>query len=124
MRQIFPPRIYEELPCSVVAVGCALGIADSEGLKALVSPDIHSDGYLSLKGMNALVRANLPVQRFKKFKRGDRPMLWEYILPSHRPAIVCVEGHFIYTDGSDYWSFFQNANDRVVAAWELDEAKT
>lgn len=124
MKRMIPASIYEELPCSVVAVGCALGIADPAALRALTSPSLHEDGYLSLKGMDALVRANLPVRRCVRFRRGERPALETYTGGTYKPAIVCVEGHFLYTNGFSYWSFFENASDRVVAAWELREMES
>lgn len=69
--------------------------------------------------MNALVRANAAVKRQVKFKRGERPTLAQYVHENRKRAVVCVEGHFLYTDGTDYWSFFKNGKDLVVSAWEL-----
>ena len=36
-------------------------------------------------------------------------------------AIVCCYGHFIYLNGDNYYSFFDNENDKVVAVWELKD---
>ena len=32
---------------------------------------------------------------------------------------VCVYGHFIYVDGQDYYSFFENEQDPVVCVWYI-----
>ena len=120
MKRIVPNEIYRELPCSVVAVGCALGIADSETLRGLCSSDLHDDGYLSLRSMNALIRANTGVRKQEYFKRGHRPVLRDF---AHEhlgsKAIICLLGHYVYYDGKDYHSFFWNGGDEVVSVWYL-----
>lgn len=118
MKRIEPAPIYKGFPCSAVAVGCAKQIARRSDVKALKSPDLKDDGYLSLKGMNALVRANLTVVKQEKFKRGERPLLREYARQiKGKKAVVCVLGHYVYFDGKDYWSYFWNGGDEVVSAW-------
>lgn len=119
MHRILPDDIYRGLPCSTVAVGTALGIKAQDALSGLVSASLHSDGYLTLNDMNRLVRANMPVQRRRDFKRGLRPTLAEYVHEYRRRAIVCVRGHYLYTDGKNYFSFFYNGQDEVVCVWEL-----
>ena len=120
MKRITPKSIYRGAPCSVVAVGCAIGIAARERLGALYSPSLHSDGYLSLNGMNELIRANTSVVRRVNFKRGQRPVLRDW---AHKhigtKAVVCVSGHFVYFDGRDYHSFFWNGGDEVISVWEI-----
>lgn len=120
MKRIEPDEVYRELPCSVVAVGCALGIASESRIESLISPDLHSDGYLSLDGMNALIRANTGVIRRRNYRRGERPALrdWAHANLGTR-AVICVAGHFIYFDGRDYHSFFWNGGDPVICVWEL-----
>ncbi len=120
MKRITPSDIYQGLPCSVVAVGCALNIADISGLAGLVSDDLHDDGYLSLDGCNRLIRANMTVLRTDYFKRGERPALrdWAHEHMGQR-TVVCVLGHFLYFDGRDYHSFFWNGGDPVVKVWYL-----
>lgn len=122
MKRITPAKIYEGLPCSVVSVGTALGIAHRSELEGLFSADLRSDGYLTLKGMNALIRANMAVKRQEKFKRGERPALRDFA-HEHKgqKAIICLLGHFVYFDGRDYHSFFWNGGDPVVSVWYLDE---
>lgn len=122
MKRIQPNKIYERMPCSVVAIGCALGLTDKAALRGLKSPFLKSDGYLSLDGMNALVRARLAVKKRQNYRRDERPVLrdWAHENIGH-PAVVCVFGHFLYFDGRDYYSFFKNGDDEVVTVWYLAE---
>ena len=126
MKRITPDAIYEGLPCSVVAVGCALGITRKNDLKALFSDELKADGYLSLNGMNKLIRANLNVKNRVNYKRGERPLLVEFAHGSGKgkKAVICVLGHYIYFDGKDYYSYFFNGQDRVVSVWYLEEENT
>ena len=122
MKRVIPKKCYEGKPCSVVAVGSALGLADRASISGLKSPQLHEDGYLSLKGMDALVRANLRVKRVEYFKKGQRPALRDYAhLHKGQKAVICLLGHFVYFDGRDYHSFFWNGGDPVVQAWVLKE---
>lgn len=119
MKRILPATMYRRKPCSVVAVGCALG-ASQEALDGLTSPDLRSDGYLPLNGMNDLVRANLRVKRRVNYRRGMRPCLRDFCHSFKGRAVVCVVGHYLYVEGGDYYSFFYNGNDEVVSAWILE----
>ena len=119
---IIPNEVYSELPCSVVAMGCALGLTDKRAVTALISPQLHRDGYLSLKGMEALILANKAIDCKLYYKRADRPTLKAFMARyKGRKAIVCLLGHFIYFDGNDYYSYFMNDNDPVVQAWFLED---
>lgn len=120
MKRHTPRNIYRRKPCSVVAVGCALKCTDESALKALKSPLLHSDGYLSLDGMNRLARANLSVKKRLNFKRGQRPILRDFCHGFSGKAIVCVAGHYVYVEGGDYWSFFWNGDDEVISVWEIE----
>lgn len=118
MKRIIPDSKYRRRPCSVVAVGCAMR-ASQEALTALTSPDLKPDGYLSLNGMNALVRANLSVRRRVNYKRGMRPCLRDFCHSFNGRAVVCVTGHYVYVEGGDYYSFFYNGSDEVISVWIL-----
>lgn len=122
MKRIIPLSIYEGLPCSAVAVGCALNVARKSDLKPLISNDLKPDGYLSLDGMNKLIRANLSVYKRENYKRGERPVLRDFA-HAHigKKAVICVAGHYIYFDGRDYHSFFWNGKDQVVSVWYIGE---
>ena len=113
MNRHVPSPALQMVPCSVVAVASALG-RRPDG-----SPQLRPDGYATLAAANKFIRANLPIKRRKDFKRGERPLLRD--LHFTGKAIVCVLGHYIYLDGEDYYSFFENENDDVVAVWEIDD---
>lgn len=121
MRRIIPADIYREKPCSMVAVGCALGISDESALEGLRSPFLRSDGYLSLKGMDTLIKANAEVVRCESYRKGSRPMLCDWA-HAHEgvKAVVCCLGHFVYFDGHDYHSFLWSGSLPVVATWILN----
>ena len=119
MKRIIPSDFYKNKPCSVVAVGCALGIASESALNALKSPFLREDGYLSLKGMNRLIRANAEVLWRRDFKRGSRPVLRDFCHEFKGRAVVCVQGHFVFVNDGDYYSFFYNGNDEVISVWAL-----
>lgn len=120
MKRIEPSSIYNFKPCSMVAVGCAVGCTDEDALNSLKSASLHSDGYLSLKGMESLIKANLSVEKSVYYKRGERPVLRDFAHANEgRKAIVCLLGHYVYFDGHDYYSFFKNGGDQVVKVWYL-----
>jgi len=119
MKRITPNKNYRELPCSAVALGCALGVqAPSD---ALCSSELRSDGYLSLAAFNRLIRANIRVIRHINFKRGGAPLLRDWARESKSwRTIVCVKGHYVYFDSRDYHSFLWNGGDPVISVWYLD----
>lgn len=128
MKRIIPYKVYDGIPCSVVAVGCAMGITDTTGvnrllesaLNGLFGAKLHDDGYLPLDGLNGLIRANMPVRRREIFRKGERPSLNKFV-QEHlgQPAVICVLGHYLYFDGANYYSFFDNDTDAVVSVWYL-----
>lgn len=101
-------------------MGCALHITDKSQLNGLFSAQLKDDGYLSLKGMNSLIRAHLPVKKRVDFKRGYRPNLRDFCHGYSGKAVVCVRGHFVYVEKGDYYSYFFNGDDEVVAVWYLE----
>lgn len=117
MKRIQPNDNYRDIPCSVVSIGCAMGL--DKPLDSLFSSKLHSDGYLSLDGMDALIRANMGVKKRIKYKRGERPCLRDFCHGFDGNAIVCVSGHFVYVSGGNYYSFFWNGDDEVISVWEL-----
>ena len=129
MKRFKPDRVYLGLPCSVVAVGCALGITDRAVVQSVLAdaqngsygPKLEEDGYLSLRGLNGLIRAHMRVTRRENFKRGQRPALRDFA-HSHlgQRAVICVLGHYLYFDGRDYHSFLWNGGDPVVSVWYLE----
>ena len=111
-----PDPLFRGVPCSMVAVGTATGAMPKR-------PDgMKRDGYLSLYNMNRFVRSQLVVLRMVQFQRDCRPTLKEFLDGNTRRAVICVRGHFVYADGSTYWSFQKNAKDPVVAVWYIRQS--
>lgn len=126
MNRILPPKEWENEPCSLCAVKTALKLNIPPEYKHLFSemvvPDgyiLRKDGYAALNSMNKLVRFNLSVRKRIDYKRGERPLLKEYIPNNQERAIICVLGHYIYQEYDTYYSFFDNDNDEVVSVWIL-----
>lgn len=109
MKRIKPPDLLDGVPCSIVAVTCAL-----KGIPEDV-PELKNDGYATLASANKYIRANLPIRKRIDYKRGERPLLRDLHLKGK--AIVCVYGHFLYLDHEEYHSFFDNEADEVVSLW-------
>lgn len=120
MDRIIPDKIYEGLPCSMVAVGCAMGLTEKKDIVALKPSGLHPDGYLPLDGLNRLVRSQLRVIRTEYYKRVERPALsdWAHEHIGQR-AVICLLGHYIYFNGYDYFSYFENDDDPVVKVWYI-----
>ncbi len=114
-----PHRIYNDFPCSMVAVGCALGEDKDKVISRAIG--LKNDGYLTLDNMNKYIRSLLDVQKKEYFKRGERMTLEELLKGNERRAVVCLLGHYVYIDHEDYWSFFKNEMDEVVCIWWLKE---
>ena len=111
MKRIVPNEELINLPCSVVAVSCALDSVPKD------LPELKPDGYATLKAANKFIRKHLDVQKYVSFKRFARPKLKDIVFESE--AIVCILGHFIYVKQDIYYSFFDNDNDPIVAIWFL-----
>lgn len=114
MTQILPEDYLSGFPCTIVSISTALG-------KLTIPEDIsfRNDGYLTLCKMNKFIRTYLPVRKRVDHRRGQRPKLKDMIFDGK--AIVCVYGHCIYVDGENYYSFFDNSEDEIVAIWYLKD---
>ena len=115
MRRKKPCSYLDGIPCSIVAVSCALGRLPA-GINVYESK-LREDGYASLKVANRIIRDNLDVIKRTDYKRGERPLLKDLHLDGK--AIVCVLGHLIYVDHETYHSLFDNETDEVVTVWKL-----
>lgn len=124
MRRIEPRDFYYDLPCSVVSIGCAaesiIGKFEYGKIKQFSDRASENDNYASLSSVNVQIRNFFPVKKYTYFTRVQRKPLFEWFREKTcERAIVCVYGHFIYTDKDTYYSFFDNDADKVVAVWEL-----
>lgn len=125
----FACEFLSHQPCSVVALNCALRYFgringnECDTLTEYVSYR-ESDGYCSLANMKKAVKSLFPKSKFIYFKGNERDTLDEvqgfYGGFSNRQAIVCVLGHYIFLNGHDYYSYFFNNEDKVVAIWFID----
>jgi len=128
--KITQPQIYADLPCSVVACSAAvqnIQKVTTEQAKNIVlniaidnSVNFRRTGYLTIREMNRFVRMLFKVNKYYYHKRGTRPLLKELTLQQR--AIVLIRGHYVFWHGDGlYDSFFDNANDEVVAYWCVDD---
>lgn len=115
--RIEPDEKYRGLPCSYVGAGCAYEDITQEAFNMALPDGLKSDGYLSLDNFNRFLRQILPVRKKQYFKRIERFTLREFLETNEARCCVCVYGHLIYVNGKDYWSFFDNDNDKVVCVW-------
>ena len=122
MKRITPKDFYLDLPCSVVSIGCASetlhGSFDYGKIKAFSEIASANDNYATLRSVNEQVRKYFNVKKYTYYTRAERKTLKEF---RGINAIVCCYGHFIYLNGDNYYSFFDNENDKVVAVWELKD---
>ena len=120
MKRITPKDFYLDLPCSVVSIGCASetlhGSFDYGKIKAFSEIASANDNYATLRSVNEQVRKFFNVKKYTYYTRAERKTLREFHFEN---AIVCVYGHFLYMHGEEYYSYFDNLNDKVVAVWEL-----
>lgn len=115
-----PHQKYNCFPCSVVGTGTAYEYLTGKEFPMTMPKGINPDGYLPLKDEDAYIRQFLTVKKKKYFQRKERITLSEFLNNNKDAVAVCVLGHFIFVDGSDYWSFFNNECDMVVCAWYLE----
>lgn len=117
--RIEPNAKYQGMPCSYVGTGCAYENIWGEPFRYPVPENLRNDGYLSLDDANKFIRAHLMVRKKVYFRKNERITLREFLAKNTEACCVCVYGHFIYVNGKDYWSFFDNEDDQVVCVWYL-----
>lgn len=115
--RIEPDAKYHGLPCSYVGTGCAYEDIRHECFNPDLPDGLKDDGYLTLENANRFIRQFLDVKKKQYYKRSERFTLREFLEYNNERCCVCVYGHFIYVNGRDYWSFFENENDMVVCIW-------
>ena len=119
MSRITPDNKYHGLPCSYVGTGCAYEDVIGEPFPAELPCGLYDDGYLTLENENKFIRQFLPIKKKQYFKRNERITLRRFLENNNERCCVCVYGHFIYVNGKDYWSFFDNEDDMVVCVWYI-----
>lgn len=119
--RITPDIKYNGLPCSYVGTGCAYEDVFKKSFTEPMLDNLKDDGWSTLDNTNRYVRSLLPIKKKVYYKRSERFMLREFLDTNKSKCLVCVYGHFIYVNGNDYWSFFNNDNDKVVCVWYIKE---
>ncbi len=115
--QKIPSYKYHGLPCSYVGTGCAYEDIYGKPYNEPLQEGLRDDGWFTLDNMNKHLRSKFAVRKKQYFKRGERPLLKDFLSSNTERCGVCVYGHFIYVNGQDYWSFFDNSNDEIVCIW-------
>jgi hypothetical protein len=116
-----PDYKFYGLPCSYVGTACAYENITGKSFPGPFPIGLKADGYLSLDNENRYIRKLLPVIKKEYYKRGERPLLKDFLKDNKGKCCICVYGHFLYADGGDYWSFFDNENDEVVCIWYIGD---
>ncbi len=119
--RITPNQKYAGLPCSYVGTGCAYEDIYKKPFIPNLPEGLKDDGYLTLDLANKFIRKYLKVRKKQYFKRTERFTLREFLEKNTEKCGICVYGHFIYANESDYWSFYDNMDDKVVCIWYLKE---
>lgn len=117
--QFIPSEKYNGLPCSYVGTGCAYEDIYRKPFTEPLPPNLKDDGWSTLENTNKYVRKFFKVKKKEYYKRGERPILNDFLSHNFGKCLVCVYGHFIYVSGNDYWSFFDNSQDEIVCIWYL-----
>ena len=119
LTKIIPKVKYDNMPCVYVAVGTAYEQINGTDFADPLPAELRGDGYATLNVANKYIRQHLTVKKRQDFRRGERPLLGEFLKDNTEKCVICVLGHFIYAEESKYWSFFDNDTDEVVAVWYL-----
>lgn len=119
--EIFPANKgqLEKFPCSILALGLALKLVNRYPNNDL-GVKVDEKGYCQLGNMDIAIKQHFNVVHYQYIRKEKRKKLGEYItFPGI--YIVCVKGHYILIHDKDYYSFFNNLDDEVVAYWKLEE---
>lgn len=117
--RIEPDSKYHGLPCSYVGTGCAYENYYGKSFEEPMFENLKDDGWSTLENTNRYIRSLLPIKKKVYYKRNERFTLREFLESNTEKCCVCVYGHFIYVNKQDYWSFFDNEDDKVVCIWYL-----
>lgn len=119
--RVVPNEKYEGIPCSQVAIGYAYEKIYGKELPHAVEVSLsNAEGYATLDAVNKTIRSLIPVKKKVYFRRTERISLKEFLENNKEKCVVCVLGHYIFVDGEDYYSFFENEGDMIVCAWYID----
>lgn len=118
--QIIPNERFNGIACSKVALYYAY--KDIYNQKIAVNDIIQTrpDGYLALSKMNHYINMFFKVKKAQQYGSTKRFSLDEFLKTNDKKCVVCVLGHYIYVDGKNYFSFFDNEKDKIVKIWYVE----
>ena len=110
-------------PCSIVALDTAYRDIYNEFIAIDEIVRTRPDGYLALSKMQVYIKLLFKVKKSIQYTKKDRFKLKEFLQNNDKKCIICLLGHYIYVDGKNYYSFFQNLEDEVVKIWYVEGIK-
>jgi len=121
--QIIPNERFNNYPCSMVALYYAYRDIYKQRIAIEEIVKTRPDGYLALSKMNMYCNLLFHVKKATQYGSSKRFALKEFLKTNDKKCIICLLGHYIYCDGKDYYSFFDNEYCKIVKIWELDKIK-
>ena len=118
--QIIPNERFNSMPCSMVAMYYAYKDIYKQYIKIDEIVRTRQDGYLALSKMNTYANLLFKVKKAQQYGSTKRFTLKEFLKSNDKKCVVSLLGHYIYVDGKDYYSFFNNENDKVVKIWYVE----
>ena len=110
-------------PCSIVALDTAYRDIYNEFIAIDEIVRTRPDGYLALSKMQVYIKLLFKVKKSIQYTKAKRFKLKEFLKNNDKKCIIGLLGHYIYVDGKDYYSFFNNENDKVVKIWYVEALK-
>ena len=121
-------NLFDNVPCIIVSLFTAtfsfvktypvLGMSEDFNGK---NYPCNEEGYCTLKEANRVIRVLFDVKKYNYYKRSERKKLKDLELEGIN--IICCKGHYLSTNDNEYYSFFNNDNDEVIAIWKLNSFK-
>ena len=118
--QITPSERFNNTPCSMVALYYAYKNIYNQRIAVEEIIRTRPDGYLALSKMNNYINMFFKVKKAQQYGKDKRFSLNEFLKTNDKKCVVCVLGHYIYVDGKNYFSFFDNEKDKVVKIWYVE----
>lgn len=118
-----PSSILYNKPCSMVSLDTAYRDIYNEFIDIDEIVRTRSDGCLALSKMDMYVKLLFRVRKAIQYTKEKRFTLKEFLQHNMIKCIVCVEGHYVYVDGKNYYSFFDNLEDKIVKIWYVEAIK-
>lgn len=121
--QITPSERFNNTPCSMVALYYAYKNIYNQRIAVEEIIRTRPGGYLALSKMNNYINMFFKVKKAQQYGKDKRFSLNEFLKTNDKKCVVCLLGHYIYVDGKNYFSFFNNEKDKVVKIWYVEERK-